>query len=149
MWTSIGEWMSPKEIDSIINNNLYSKEEKLEIIFESYGVNNDQCKELLQYAEELTTDVLVFDDNSSQYRNMVKLAGQMFREYAPDSKAVHSRTDYQLIGSEGVHFMTEEDEVSIIKNVFLPRWEDEDNEEYTQCVQDQTKVLTIVNAQSQ
>ncbi|KAF9440400.1 hypothetical protein P691DRAFT_782481 [Macrolepiota fuliginosa MF-IS2] len=147
MWTSIGEWMSPKEIDSIINNDLYSKEEKLEIIFKSYGIDNDQCEELLQYAEELTADVLVFDDNSSQYGNMLKLAGQMFREYALDSKAVHSRMDYQLIGSEGVHFMMEEDEVSIVKShascplnaeitqgvtdVFLPRQEDKDNEEYT------------------
>ncbi|KAF9440568.1 hypothetical protein P691DRAFT_781975 [Macrolepiota fuliginosa MF-IS2] len=116
MQTSIGEWMSPKEIDSIINNNLYSKEEKLEIIFESY--------ELLQYAEELAADILVFDDNSSQYRNVLKLAG-----------------------SEGVHFTMEEDEVSVIKShascplnaeitqgitdVFLPRQEDKDNEEYT------------------
>ncbi|KAF9439835.1 hypothetical protein P691DRAFT_768750 [Macrolepiota fuliginosa MF-IS2] len=59
----------------------------------------------------------------------------------------------------------EEDEVSVINShtshplnaeitqgvtdIFLPRWEDEDNEEYTQHVQDQTKVLTIINAQSQ
>ncbi|KAF9439515.1 hypothetical protein P691DRAFT_769548 [Macrolepiota fuliginosa MF-IS2] len=73
--------------------------------------------------------------------------------------------DYQPIGSDGVHFMTEEDEVSIIKShtshplnaeitqgvidVFPPRQEDEDNEEYTQHIQDQTKVLTIVNAQLQ
>ncbi|KAF9439401.1 hypothetical protein P691DRAFT_769905 [Macrolepiota fuliginosa MF-IS2] len=118
MWTSIGEWMSPKDIDSIINNNLYSKEEKLKIIFELYGVDNDQCEELSQYTEELTTDILVFDDNSSQYGNVLKLAdwyarlqndhkytdverlplnliyqqlpSRMFREYALDSKAVHS-----------------------------------------------------------
>ncbi|KAF9439952.1 hypothetical protein P691DRAFT_784140 [Macrolepiota fuliginosa MF-IS2] len=147
MQTSIGEWMSPKDIDSIIDDDLYSKEEKLEIIFESYGVNNDQHKELLQYMEELAADILVFNDNSSQYgytrlKNDHKytnverlplsliyqqLLSRMFREYAPDSKAVHSRTDYQSIGSEGVHFTMEEDEVSI----------------------DQTKVLTIVNTQSQ
>ncbi|KAF9443672.1 hypothetical protein P691DRAFT_787654 [Macrolepiota fuliginosa MF-IS2] len=128
MQTSIGEWMSLKDIDSIIDNDLYSKEEKLKIIFESY--------ELLQYTEELTTDILVFDDNSSQY-------GVSFATYS----YVAVQNVLKLAGSEGVHFKMEEDEVSIIKSqashpsnaeitqgvtdIFLPRQEDEDDEEYT------------------
>ncbi|KAF9441799.1 hypothetical protein P691DRAFT_790648 [Macrolepiota fuliginosa MF-IS2] len=53
-----GKQMLAKEVKSVIDNDLYSLEKKLKLIFEAHGVNKGWCNKLFTYTKELAADTL-------------------------------------------------------------------------------------------